>query len=244
MEEKELLLKKTIDEVPKIDWLKEIEIYYQSNRMIRKHKPFDLLIEKYNCLYNQYSDSFEQFYNEINDISTIKEYAKGGECFHRGYYFPGAMNLIVSNYNKGRLIKKISKSKNYDYEYLFDPLGFMICSHKYTTPNFNSSYELYNTEFFVYQDNIVFSFIFKYDSCYPPKLDFISISRYENKKIHTYEFAYFIADKCVEVEVEIHEYMGDLLQSFYRCTYFHPGHKFYPNKFTYNEEENSYFRLP
>ena len=60
-----------------------------------------------------------------------REFARGGELLHRGFYFPSLfLDLMIGNANRGRLLTR-NGSKMPDYIYYFDEGSRLVLSEKY-----------------------------------------------------------------------------------------------------------------
>ncbi|HOJ48093.1 MAG TPA: hypothetical protein PLD48_04370 [Bacillota bacterium] len=74
----------------------------------------------------------------------------------------------------------------YDYEYIFDDKGNLICSKKYSN-KFDGVFSVIAIELLVYEQNRVLSFVFEpYNN---HALTFISECQYKNERLSRYESA-------------------------------------------------------
>ena len=91
-------------------------------------QPFIALAAQYEQMAEE-NRRFDSVEAEAAAMETARrEYAKGGECLHRGYYSPSALDLVVKGCDRGRLLKSAAP-KSYSYEYLFDVRGRLLCVH-------------------------------------------------------------------------------------------------------------------
>ena len=121
-----------------------------SEENIERCKPYEALNDEYSRLQKKYHDGFHELYDGIAEQTFCREYGKGG-IMHRGYYSPSAKDLYVGNCKRGRLLKRAPKGNNYDYEYMFDESGKMICCKKYWL-NSSDEFAEYETELFIYEE--------------------------------------------------------------------------------------------
>jgi len=68
-----------------------------------------------------YTDQYQLLYDKLRAESVRVEYGKGGTIMgHRGYYNPSlTKDLVISNANRGRLLKRVTASTKPDYKYWF-----------------------------------------------------------------------------------------------------------------------------
>ena len=68
-------------------------------------------------LYDKYLYSYDELRKKALAETCYREYSKGGESMHRGYYCPSPVyDLLVGNVNRGRLLKR-RPAVSYDYIY-------------------------------------------------------------------------------------------------------------------------------
>ena len=225
-------LEKLTKGFPEIDGLKKLFTYSQSAENQKGCQPFEELNQKYISLQKQYVNSFHELSKDIVFMIYRREYAKGGEGFHRGVHSPSVMDLVVGNYNRGRLLKNPQKEKNYNYEYLFDAQNNLICVYNYS--NFDGASKLISTELFVRQQNKTLSLLF--DSDNEHGLSFMSECQYENA---LFEMSYDSKD-CTEINVETYEYENDLMQSFSWYRYAPSIQLLDQYKYTFTRNEEGY----
>ncbi|MBO4501787.1 MAG: hypothetical protein J5760_06040 [Clostridia bacterium] len=180
------------------------------------------LIKEFAALHKEYADSYECFDERVKTDVFRREYAKGGETLHRGFYSPSALDLVVSGSGRGRLLKRTPKGP-FSYEYLFDVDDRLICANKYSD-FFDGVPRIVETEFLVYERDLVSAFT--YDPLHDNELFFISLCRYERSAVIRYETALFrpIRGKndCIEINAEEFEYENGMMRSD-RWTYYFPG---------------------
>lgn len=231
-------LEKLTGEITEIDEFKEMLAYNQSEENKKNCEPFEQLNQKYISLQKQYSNSFHKLSEGIDSKVYRREYAKGGEGFHRGIYSPSMMDLVVGGANRGTLLKRPPKDNKYNYEYLFDVQDNLICVYAYS--NLNGISTLVTTEFFVHQPNIILSLV--YDSDENHGLSFMSECKYENGRLMRYEnvLCDLFRKGCDEINVEIHEYVDDLLQSLHWYRYMHSMQLLVHEKYTFPRDIDGY----
>lgn len=201
-------------------------------------KFFEQLNQKYISLQKHYANAFYELSEGIESKVYRREYAKGGEGFHRGVYSPSNLDLVVGGVNRGRLLKRPPKENNYNYEYLFDAQGNLICVYDYG--NFDGIYKLVTTELFFRKTDLVLSLV--YDSDEYHGLSFMSECQYENGRLARYENVvcdlYIGGEGCTEISVEIPEYVDDNLQSLHWYRYTHSLQLLDHDKFTFSRDED------
>lgn len=68
-----------------------------------------------------YLNQCRRIMEEISQNVVRKEYSVGGVQMHRGYYCPNPiMDIITTNVNRGRLLKKLTVRSKPSYEYGFN----------------------------------------------------------------------------------------------------------------------------
>lgn len=83
-------------------------------------------------LYREYEPCYDKLFDDAQSAICSIEYGRGGELFHRGYYFPSPIfDLVIGNANRGRLVKRPRKDAVYDYVYYKDKDGNLIMADKY-----------------------------------------------------------------------------------------------------------------
>lgn len=114
-------------------------------------------------LYDKYLYSYDELREKALAETCYMEYSKGGESFHRGYYYPSPVfDLIVGNANRGRLLKR-RPAVNYDYIYYLNKARQIIMVDGFTTWE-NGRKTLYTREFVIHQDDAEISVEYKLDS--------------------------------------------------------------------------------
>lgn len=82
-------------------------------------------------LYAECEPYYEKFFEDTQRAVCSIEYGRGGEFFHRGYYFPSPIfDLVIGNANRGKLLKRPRKDAIYDYIYYKDKDGNLIMVDK------------------------------------------------------------------------------------------------------------------
>lgn len=241
-------LEKWSKELWGIDALKDINAYYKSEENLRDCEPFEQLNQKYISLHKRYNGLFNELHEDVKSKVNRREYTKGGTGFHRGFYSPSMIDLIVDGINRGRLLKKPPKSGNHTYEYLFDEEDRLICVYFYG--KYDSTYKPDIAELFVYENDKVLSFEFEYTDWNGYKIARISECQYDNGSLMRYEIACCsllgvegvgdLGKNCGEINVETFEYAGNLLQSFCWYCYNPSVHSLTQEKYTFNRDEEGY----
>lgn len=224
-----------------LDELKEALAYNQSEKNLRNCESFENLNQKYILLQEQYANSFQELNASIDSKAYRKEYSKGGATLHRGFYSPSSLDLVVGGCNRGKILKGTPKNNTYDYEYIFDDKGILICSKKYSD-EFDGVFSIIAIELFVYEQNRVLSFVF--EPYHNHALSFISECQYKNERLVRYESAicelHYGGKGCTEINVEIFEYVDDLLRSIFWYRYTPSIKQLDENKFIFFRDAEGY----
>ena len=209
------------------DWLKRVLSYARSSENLKDCEPFEHLNQKYILLQKQYADSFSELRDSIE--------------LHRGFYSPSALDLVSSGCNRGRLLKRTPKTSSFDYEYLFDGNGNLICAKTYGRTK-NSDFGVIAVEFLIYDSEKVLSIKYEYFSDF--KLSFISECRYENKRLVRYANAlcnmFYDGDGCVEINVETSDYDDGMLKSVCWYCYMPATHILQQKKYTFFRDQDGF----
>ncbi|MDD4474431.1 MAG: hypothetical protein PHV95_01395 [Eubacteriales bacterium] len=197
--------------------------------------------QKYAQLQKKYADSFQELNASIASKAYKWKYSKGGATLHRGFYSPSSLDLVIGGCDRGRLLKSKPKSNTYDYEYIFDDKGNIICSKKYSD-EFDGVFSVIAVELFVYKKNIVLSF--EFEPYHNHALTFISECKYENGRLARYESAIcglnYDGKSCTEINIETFEYADDWLKSVYWYRYTPSIQLLDQNKFIFTRDEEGY----
>lgn len=174
------------------------------------HKTFFYKRELFEKMYNRYKDKID-FYFKLAEKNVVKkEYSRGGECIHRGFYCPSPLlDTIVGNCNRGKLLQRINKMP--DYEYWFNSDNKLILVKK---ANDFGNRVLYNIELIYYYPNSTESMIYsnKDNMIY---IDQLTRCTYEDNKIQSYDHALLGENPfcCYEIVTENFEYDNNVLVS-------------------------------
>lgn len=61
----------------------------------------------------EFQTQYREMYRELSDTVVRREYARGGQLLHRGYYCPSPVfDLIVGGVKRGRLLKRLPSAKS------------------------------------------------------------------------------------------------------------------------------------
>ena len=217
--------------------MQSMNAFFQSAENKKNCEPFEQLNQKYVSLWQRYVDSFDELQKNVENKVHRREYARGGESIHRGFYCPSSMDLVVGNCNRGRLLKRPPSSNNKTYEYLFDSHDRMICVYKFDR-SLSDEMNPVAIEFIIYQEEQVLSLIF--ESFRSRCLSCISACQYESNKLMRYEFALCpLSGKegCIEINVEAYEYERHLFQSLFRSTYLPSTRLLTTRKYVFSRDE-------
>ena len=205
-----------------MDSLKESKILRESNEYKKKCLPYERINQEFLLLYEQYKDSYGYLHKDINKRAYRREYSKGGIGFHRGYYSPSQLDLVIRGVNRGHLLKRGKNGKE-TYEYLFDTGGNLICVYYYG-PHSSEIVGPVRTELFVYEENEVFSFLYEqHEWDVHPVLVNISRCTYNDKKLIHYQYAEcpisqkqgsVFSNNCGSIDVEDYHYSGNWISDF------------------------------
>lgn len=197
----------------------------------------------FKSLYNSYKNKLDYFYDKAKKQVVRKEYARGGETIHRGFYCPSPVqDIIVGNCKRGKLVKKPRKIP--DYEYWFDDNNHLILVEQICTYNIKIPSTI---ELLFYNDIAVNSILYqenKFDSEEEFQISFLTKCIYENGLIKNYDFASVFnplqdhAEICCEIETENFEYDDKLLVSSTLESYNFDVKILSQNKYFYNYDGN------
>lgn len=103
-------------------------------------------------LYDEYLYSYDELRKKALAETCYKEYSKGGEGMHRGYYCPSPVyDLLVGNVSRGRLLKR-RPAVNYDYIYYLNEARQIIMVDAFATWE-GGRKTLYTREFIFHGEN-------------------------------------------------------------------------------------------
>lgn len=113
-------------------------------------------------LYDKYLYSYDELRKKALAETCYREYSKGGESMHRGYYCPSPVyDLLVGNVNRGRLLKR-RPAVNYDYIYYLNEARQIIMVDAFATWE-DGRKTLYTREFIFHGENVETSVEYKLD---------------------------------------------------------------------------------
>ena len=151
----------------------------------------DFMEQRLFDLYDKYLYSYDELRKKALAETCYREYSKGGEGTHRGYYCPSpVIDLVIGNVSRGRLLKR-RPAVNYDYIYYLNEARQIIMVDDFATWE-NGSKTLYTREFVFHGENIETSVEYKLDSF----LGYIhmysaSLCDYDAGKLRTYQYISF-----------------------------------------------------
>lgn len=180
------------------------EKYYKSEANFEVCKPyFDICAETL-LMVNSYAERMRT----APDVHFVRrEFARGGELLHRGFYFPSLfLDLVIGNVNRGRLLMRTS-SKPPDYIYYFDAENRMILSEKY------ENNRLLTTEHIFYDGEDEYGITVH--AGYEDEIVYFSKCHYENGKKMSYLFALIGYEgkknaRVTELSLETYQYENGL----------------------------------
>ena len=188
-----------------MDKIIQLQKYNQSKDNIKRIEPFVEIVNEYVALAKRYADCFEELYGKAMQNEYRREYAKGGQVIHRGFYSPSSLDVVTGGCSRGHLLKNIHPKRGYDYEYFFDKLGNMICCKHHKC-----------TEILIYNDDCILGLEFCHsDDC---SIKRISQCWYEDTKLVKYVCGLLDncedGDVCTEINMETFEYADNVLNKF------------------------------
>ena len=109
-------------------------------------------------LYAKYLYSYDELRKKALAETCYREYSKGGEGTHRGYYCPSpVIDLVIGNVSRGRLLKR-RPVVNYDYIYYLNEARQIIMVDAFATwedDRFEYNKKtLYTREFVFHGENV------------------------------------------------------------------------------------------
>ena len=116
-------------------------------------------------LYDKYLYSYDELRKKALAETCYREYSKGGEGTHRGYYCPSpVIDLLIGNVSRGRLLKR-RPAVNYDYIYYLNEARQIIMVDAFATweDDWLGYYKktLYTREFVFHRENAEISVEYK-----------------------------------------------------------------------------------
>ena len=165
-------------------------------------------------IYNHYSKTILFSLETVENNVVRKEFSRGGECLHRGFYCPSpVIDIVVGGCKRGKLIKKPKKTP--DLEYWFAADDNMILAKK---PNIPEGYDssVIEYELIYYYDNYTESVIFH---IFPDKnVSIIGLTKclYQNGFILSYDYMSISEEPFCCNEIRNEEYFyndGKLISS-------------------------------
>lgn len=154
--------------------LESIESFYKKDKYFKD-------------LFYLYKDELDTFYHKAEKQVVHKEFARGGEVIHRGFYCPSPVqDIIIGNCNRGRLIKNPRKTP--DYEYGFDKDGRIILVKQFCVYDTEISPTI---ELLFYNSNTVNSILYQRNKNLENEFCISALTKciYENGFIKNYDFA-------------------------------------------------------
>ncbi len=212
------ILPETIEERTNENFFSDLQSLCRERDTANRCAPYEKLRIKYESLYGQYADSFDELNLGVEGCASERRYSSGGMNMHRGLYSPSRLDMVDGKLKRGALLKKSRRLKNYSFEYLFDQFGRMNCVHCFGKRNLERVF--LSSELFELTSDGSRGFVFdKYNG---NRLVRISECRYSevSNELMRYESAVFTAAGCVEINVEIPFYENELLAGFLWYRYY------------------------
>ena len=163
-----------------------------------------LQCEKYIQMAMDLQPDIEKIYSAMT-ISK-EEYALNCQYMHRGYYCPSLIKEhYINNVSRGRILKRMAKATRPTYHYLFDE------DHKLRLAEEFLEKGTIKCEYIFHLDNISYGII--YPNTTIGRQGNISISKYEEGRLHSYIWAYWWPRAgeiyFYTIEQELYHYSGD-----------------------------------
>ena len=210
------------------------EKYYKSEANFEVCKPyFDICAETL-LMVNSYA---ERVRTAPNVHFVKREFARGGQLLHRGFYFPSLfLDLTIGNANRGRLLKRVG-SKLPDYIYYFDQENRLVLAEKY------ENNRLLTTEKIFYDGEDEYGVTVH--AGWEEKITYFTKCHFENGKKISYLFALIGCDggkndTVTDLSFETYQYEDGL---FAAADYY----SFFPSipllnhcKYRFDRDENEY----
>lgn len=200
---------------------------------------FDELNKKYISLFNLYSGSYENLTQDLEERVRKVEYSKGGETLHGGYYSPSVKDLIVGNSERGYLLKNPTKENCFNYRYLFDEQGNLICTQKFDVPMNEKSQS--ETTVFLHHHNAILGISFGVIG--EPSITCITECTYSDDKLIRYEYAVYSLvnmSYCRNIQVEELHYKDDLFYSLDSYDYNPKLSSLHHSRYTFDRDKDGY----
>ena len=166
-------------------------------------------------LLEQYEEAYTELFDKVKEKAFLKEYANGSIGLHGGYYSPSCLDLVIGGCKRGKLLKRITKTTKYEYEYIFDKEKQLI-SINYYIINRDKQLKLSTTELFVEEGNKVISFVYSHIANHH-SLDYITERKYVDGLLKKFEIVSFAMTKRekrpIEISIEELDYKNERLDS-------------------------------
>lgn len=159
--------------------------------------------------YQQYNNKIKNMEKNAIDSTVRREYSKGGDALHRGYYCPSSVqNLITGNVDRGKLITPKNKTKKFSFEYFFDKQDRLVYVKHYENG------KCYEHELLIYLPDKVLSIEYEiFDD--EIELSAIPTCIYKDNMIKEYTFALCCQldndPTCTEITSEEYAYNNGIL---------------------------------
>lgn len=104
----------------------------------------------------KYKDCYDLLLKQTEEQAVRYEYARGGECIHRGFYCPSSvLDKLIGGYNRGKKINKPRSISHNFYKYYFNDKDIIIRSDKYNNGRCQE------TEFIICKENKYYGVSFR-----------------------------------------------------------------------------------
>ena len=94
-------------------------------------KHLECVNHKFCDLYRIYAPNFHILFQKADHDTCRREYSRGGQTIHRGFYSPSRMDMVTGGMHRGNLLKGLPRSFKNLYEYHFDSQDRLIRVVKY-----------------------------------------------------------------------------------------------------------------
>ncbi|MCI7804092.1 MAG: hypothetical protein MR503_03325 [Oscillospiraceae bacterium] len=137
-------------------------------------------------IYNRCSKQLLSSFTVAEKSVVRKEFSRGGECLHRGFYCPSpVLDIVIGGCKRGKLIKKPRKTP--DFEYWFNADNKMILAKRPDIPEGCDS-SVIEYELIYNYDGFTESVVFQINSGKTVWISGLTKCSYQNGLIQSYDY--------------------------------------------------------
>lgn len=177
-----------------------------------KIKAFIDIIDDLYSLAEKYNGRLNEFSIPIHTIAELS-YCTQAKYIHRGCYCPSpVIDLLIGNTKRGKVTKKLPKTKKEYYKYCWDINGYILSAEKFD-PEISVSTPI-EIEFIIRESDIEYGISFMTINNTPVELFHLSKAYYENSLIKSYSamvYSEYLPKDVMGLHHEEYTYSGTRL---------------------------------